>query len=69
MAQGLTAQRNVHKQVAGVAVTVVPSCRPVLPFTIGNNRKAMSVVVENLNIRGEGIFKPVAEDAAQRGSD
>ena len=38
-------------------------------FTIGSNRTAASVVVENLNARGEGIFKAVTGDTARKGSD
>jgi hypothetical protein len=38
-------------------------------FTIGSNRKAASVVVGNLNARGQGIFKPLTEDTAGKGPD
>jgi hypothetical protein len=30
-------------------------------FTIGSDGKANQVVVENLNVRGEGVFKPVLD--------
>ncbi len=32
-----------------------------IPFTIGSDGKAAQVLVENLNVRGEGAFKRVLD--------